>query len=105
MSVNAGFQSTDFTFTADEDLIGFYGKKSTTAITKLGFIVRDNKCIADAKQAEIDEANAQAEAEINANANITPTAPDSSETEEVDKGPFTESIAFVVIIFAIVSMM
>ena len=76
-------------------MIGFWGKNNGKAITRLGFIVRDNKCIADAKQAEIDAANA----------NITPTAPDSSETEEVDKGPFTESIAFVVIIFAIVSMM
>ena len=38
----AGYQRTDFAFTADEDLIGFYGKKSATGITQLGFIVRDN---------------------------------------------------------------
>ena len=114
----AGYSQTDFTFTADEDLIGFYGKQSTTAITSLGFIVRDNKCIADAKQAEIDaaaaaeaeaEAQRQRDAEAAANANITPTAPEktenfSSETEVVDKGPFTESIAFVAVVVVIASV-
>ena len=33
ITTGAGYQETDFAFTASEDLIGFYGKQSATGIT------------------------------------------------------------------------
>ena len=64
MMLDVGYSRTNIKFGTNYDLIGFFGKQSNIGITQLGFIFRDNQCIADAKQREIDDAaDAEARAE------------------------------------------